>query len=293
MSIDLNEAFKTFTQNLVINSLIMKDLCGVREIEFMPHEHSPLRIKGDVAAKDAVCRMPLDLVIAPHLLRNHCWQPEEQIFLSQTINGHGTPVALVDVGANIGIFTRQALNIAPLIQRAFLYEPHPDNYRFLRCNLDIFGPLVISQNVALAEQAGSLELHIDNQNCGNFSLNPNAVQDNARGQSVQIEALDIRAESARWMAEGPMIFYKSDTQGYDEMLATQLEPRFWEEVVGGIMEIWRIKKPAFSIPRFREILDGFPHKAFLDNPEHILTTEEILAYLNGDDYGSKDLGFRR
>lgn len=109
---------------------------------------------------------------------------------------------------------------------------------------------------------------------------------------TRVRVLAAATEAARWMAPGVRLFYKSDTQGFDEAIAGALPPDLWDQVAGGILELWRIEKPAPVAEAFVRLLDRFPDKVFLSRPRVRASTAEVLAFLDGQDGGHDDLAFR-
>jgi FkbM family methyltransferase len=70
---------------------------------------------------------------------------------------------LVDIGANVGLFTAQVLAKRPCT--ALLFEPVPEYFEYCR---ERFGGLsdVAVENVALSDTAGKMRLWLDSQNLG-------------------------------------------------------------------------------------------------------------------------------
>ena len=263
----------------------LREHCGLRTLELSPRADSPLGLASDPAAAGTI-RVPADSLVAPAVLVTHAWQVEEILFLRQVAGGVAA-IDLVDVGANIGLFTRQAVLNVPQVRRAFAYEPAPANFACLAHNLRAFAATCEAVQAALAPAAGTLTFYLDPDNCGNYSLSAHAMP--ARYTTTEVQALAAAAESRRWAEGGRPIFYKSDVQGFDEVIAAALEPAFWDQVVGGIFELSRVEKPPHDGDRFAAVLDAFPHKAFLSAPQTPRSTAEVLAYLVGRDGQHEDL----
>ena len=71
-----------------------------------------------------------DGVILPYLLANGTWEPGEGALLRDYISPGST---FVDVGANVGYFSRLAAMSQPA--RIFAFEPHPELVRVLELNV--------------------------------------------------------------------------------------------------------------------------------------------------------------
>jgi FkbM family methyltransferase len=193
----------------------------------------------------------------------------------------------VDVGANVGLFSRQLASKSKNIKQAFLYEPHPENFEFLKRNLTRWeiSPNLI--NAAISDMAGTLDFYEDPTNCGNYSLNVAAMPE-VRGQ-IQVTVIQAQIEEEKWLTSGMPIFYKSDTQGFDEKIAANLSLKFWGEVRCAAFELWRINKPEFDIQKFAAVLDSFPYMVFESNPNTLVKAHDVLTYINGTDRKYDDL----
>lgn len=133
-----------------------------------------------------------------------------------------------------------------------------------------------------------MDFHRDLNNIGNYSLNDDAMR--ARlFDTIQVECVD----TAEWMRNAfrpraeDRIIWKSDTQGYDELIVCRTPSDVFDRIEIAIMELWRIAKPAFDLDVFAARLDAFPNKRL--GPETPCATEEVLEFLKGDDWQHEDL----
>lgn len=289
MTITLEEVLKIFSDSLPLNLKCLREVVGVTNIELSPREESPLYFKRNPYGPPATIRIACDNMIAVAVLTQHVWQGEELKFTEWVLSDEES-ITLVDVGANMGLFTRQVLVKQRNIANVFVYEPHPANFDLLSFNLAPFERIEYV-NAALSSIEGQLEFFLDPENCGNYSLNGAAMP--KEFSSTVVEVRSALSESRRWLAYSNPIFYKSDTQGFDELIATQFDMRFWDSVVGGILELWRIDKPIYDAAKLAEILDSFSNKILLRNPSERLSTADVLDYIRGRDRESADLGFWR
>jgi FkbM family methyltransferase len=267
----------------------------LRTVEFMPRDGSPLGVQIQAEPSSRTVKLVADPLMCPIVLGRQCWQVEELQFAKRVCTG-GEPITLVDVGANMGLFTRQLLIALPAIVEAFAYEPESQNFACMVHNLEPFRGKVISIEAALSSKAGKMQFYLDPTNNGNYSLNPAAMPPKRIISSVETKKAAV--ECAAWMDRGRRVFYKSDTQGFDEVIATAIQPEFWPRVFAGIMELWCIKKPPFDAEVLAAILDSFPNKMFLANSdmrvsETPVSTVEALNYALGDNGMHRDLAFWR
>jgi len=195
---------------------------------------------------------------------------------------------LVDVGGNVGLFTRQALIACSNIKQVHVYEPDPQNFEHLRQNTAPWADKIQYHHYALSNEEGHKEFYQDPHNCGNYSLLSSAM--NGCPYFVeQVVVADARHESRHWVAGTKNILYKSDTQGFDEELATLIDPIVWEYTFAAILEIWRIRKPEYDMESFRDILKRFSSRRFLGTATVRLSVDEIVEYASGIDGGWLDL----
>jgi FkbM family methyltransferase len=232
--------------------------------------------------------LPYDQVMLPLIVANCGWSLETLEFLQKRIDP-ASQYAVIDIGANIGLFSRQAALKFRNIKRFVCIEPEPTNFRALQYNLsaqiDNRGRF---WNVALSDTDGTASLLRDKDNCGNCSLNSHAMHgrpfDTIVVQSVSTDGwmrrhIDLIADE--------LLLWKSDTQGYDELIVSFTPIEIWNRIDIAIVELWRIKKPNFDHVSFADRISAFPNKSIgLGNRN---TTDNVLEFLNGDDRRHADL----
>jgi FkbM family methyltransferase len=225
--------------------------------------------------------------MCPIVLTSQAWEIGD-ISFSKDILGKYSAVTMIDIGGNQGFFSRQVLSAVDNVKITYVYEPVPDNFSCLQHNLSPF-PGVIFQNSALGLSSSETDFFVDKGNCGNSSLTLSAMEKQPYDK-IKVRMLDIRHESKKWQASEMPIFYKSDTQGYDESLMTALDMDIWERIHGGIVELWRIKKPEFPKDKLRAILDRYPNKFLLDDMSKI-STDQVMNFASEVDGRFNNLGF--
>ncbi len=231
--------------------------------------------------------LPFDRAIFPTVAPHGAWAPETQEFLRQRLEPDRRYVVL-DIGANVGLFTRQAAR-HPNLARFHCIEAEAGNFRALRYNVgDLLGERVSLWNVALSDRDGEATFFRDDENAGNYSLN----QDAMRGR--RFDTTPVRAvETGGWMREhvrpedGDRLVWKSDTQGCDELIVSRTPMQIWDRVELAVIELWRIGKPAFDRDAFRRRIEAFPNKSIGLGQRH--ATDDVLAFLSGEDWQHADL----
>lgn len=258
--------------------------------QYLKTEGGVLAITADCALGRAGDRILLhhDQVMLPHVLAAGGWGLETLTFLDQYLNLERS-YAVLDIGANVGLFTRQLATRFANLNHFICVEAEPENFRLLHYNLKrLLGESVAIHNVALSDSDGDVLFYRDQANSGNCSLNDDAMR-NSEWDSITVKSVATQ----RWMMENVQaqrserLIWKSDTQGYDELIISQTPLVVWNRVDAAIIELWRIKKPDFDKAAFCRRIDLFPNKSIgLGNKT---TTAEIMAYLSGDDYQHDDL----
>jgi FkbM family methyltransferase len=287
------EAERAYNQVVPLGIRLCRDWYGLTNLEFSPRDGSPLRFAAERQQFAPTIRLVADYLMCPIVLGRHRWQIEELSFAKRVCGG-AEPITLVDIGANMGLFSRQLLIAIPAIAKVFSYEPEPQNFACMVHNLKPFGDRVTMIEAAVSNRSGEMEFYLDPTNNGNFSLAVDAMPPNFG--KIVVNVRDVAIESATW-GEG-RIFYKSDTEGLDEQVAAAIRPDVWQRVFAGIMEIWPIKKPAIDSASFAAILDRFPNKVFLANAdtkvsEMAVTTADVLKYMASGSRLHRDLGVWR
>lgn len=262
---------------------------GMARIILRLHPDSPLYR----SAGGELVELIVDDVLTPHVLASGQWQLEEVAFLSAY--GQREACVLIDIGANLGLVTRQLMHQVSNISAAVCFEPHPENFRVLSRNLAHL-PHCYLEQAALGTADSELTFYEDTHNVGNYSLNPSAMQGKEHRTSIVkcLKATDDNVLSPLPDALRSLpLLWKSDTQGFDEAIVTNFSDAFWARVQAGVMEIWRIERPEFDRRRLGAILQQFPMRRFGDSPERNLSVEEVLRYTAGRDGKSRDLHFAR
>lgn len=245
-----------------------------------------LTADGQLGQSGDTLLLPDDRVMSPHVMQYAAWDHEKtDDFVSHLPSGK-TPI-LVDIGANVGLFTRQVALRVPDLSRMICVEPDRKNFQALRYNLHMFDDKVSFHNVALGDADGEQEFFRDNENIGNYLLNPDAMRSRSH-DTVQVTMRDTR----KWMettlgGSDEALLWKSDTQGFDELIVAATPLEIWRRIDVALIEVWRIAKPDFDHEAFQQRLDDFPHRQLGDAVG--VTSDEIIDYLSGDDWAFKDL----
>lgn len=232
--------------------------------------------------------MPFDKMMYPAIIAASGWATGMLDFIQQHIDPSGRYVVL-DIGANVGLFTRQIALRLPNLTRFLCVEAEPGNFRALHYNVgQLLGDRASLWNVALCDFDGEARFFRDAGNIGNYSLNDDAMRDRP------FDTVTVRCTAVgKWMrdhvrlADDERLIWKSDTQGHDELIISLTPMEVWDRVDAATVELWRIKKPHFDQDAFCRRLDAFTNKSIGVGNRN--TTAEILDFLRGDDWRHDDL----
>lgn len=245
-----------------------------------------LSTAGPLGPRGSTLLVPADRVLLPAVFAQAAWQADAIDFMIEKLE-KGKRYILLDIGANIGLVTRQLLHRTTSIETCLCVEPDRQNFAALSFNLGQFGEVEQRLfNHALGETDGELEFYRDSENVGNYSLNFDAMRHRPFA-ATRVRVLDAQ----RWFCDevpaNGAILWKSDTQGSDEMIVARTPWTVWNRVGCAVIELWRIAKPAFDAEAFRARIESFPHRAIGRNSA--ASTEDVMAYLAGTDWEHSDL----
>jgi len=248
-------------------------------------ESSPLYTES---AKDLFIN--IDETIFPQIITHQEWGTSN----NKKILGHleGNNVGLIDVGANVGLFTRQMLIASKNITHAYCFEPKISNFELATANLKSFTNVTLF-NFGLAEANKTIDVSINLTNSGNISLDKNAILNTScLTEKVEIRRPDIQKEPFTSIIKNHnSLAYKSDTEGLDEIIFTHLGANFWEKIECAMLEISRIPDKKTDYENMNEIFKNHFSKIFSTNKDSFIEFSEYVAYSSGTDRHFDDILF--
>jgi len=206
------------------------------------------------------------------------------MFFKAACNGSGhQSLSLVDIGANVGLFTRQAYNICnQSIRKLWCYEPEPINYRLLKNNLNYMDNSVRKLfNIALAKEDGHKTLYLSDDNHGSYSLLAEALEisgeTNNKTSKKTVLCKQAKEVAMEWSTSELPIFYKSDAEGFDECIALEVPFEIWKnQIFGGIIELKGVKGKDTYIDSIVPILELFKNKVLASKHNVNLSTNDLV-----------------
>ena len=173
-----------------------------------------------------------DQIITPNILRDGNWDVEIINFITQVIKKKN--YMFIDVGANIGLITRQ-LFFKTKIKKFYCIEPEKINFELLSKNLSVIEKKKLKLfNFALTDTFNKkAKIYLDLKNSGNFSLlgTKGKNYNNIITKNINNFFSNIN------FSKNEKIIYKSDTQGYDEKLIMALNEKYLRRIDIMILEI--------------------------------------------------------
>ena len=106
-------------------------------------------------------------MIGRKILIDKSWDTVKQKFIKKITHNLSESLTLIDVGANIGLFSRQCLNILNNLNNIYLYEPHLYNFNLLKRNLSQIEKINFN-NFGLGKTDCIMDFFLDSNNIGNY-----------------------------------------------------------------------------------------------------------------------------
>lgn len=193
---------------------------------------------------------------------------------------------LIDIGANVGLFSRQVSNSDIKITSIYCVEPDEENYLMLEQNLaEITEPYYLHK-YAVDDVAGEKVLYEDINNAGNYSLNKNAMANASIEKKIETVTVKDFFNNLNLKPNQKLII-KTDTQGMDEKIISLIPDKVWDMVACAVIEVWDIEKEKFDYQKFEEKIEMFRYRKFDDNP--CVTGGEIKKFTSNNSRQYKDL----
>lgn len=244
---------------------LIKSKNKVSEIEYFNFR---FKKKTFLGKKGDVLRIPLDTIIAPYVLKNGSW--DEYIINFVKKKTQDKNYIFLDIGANIGLISRQLINSNIKINQFLCFEPQENNYKLLKYNLKYYKN-IYCYNFGLGTKNIKRKLYKNKLNFGDFSF----IKKTSNYESSRI--IDANQFLKKELPKRLPLIYKSDTQGMDEEILLHLEGNILKRIEILILEISNHELLKKNKYKFLRILDNF--KCF-EIKGKAITKIEILNKIN-------------
>jgi len=237
-----------------------------------------------IGQRNEIIMIPKDNVIFESLKRFGKWEPQESYFLSEGLRGasgkSSDQIALIDIGANVGLVSIQAMNIAQINCEIFAIEPASVNYQCLKHNLQKFTKdnNVHLYNQALSNYNGRSKIFINKSNFGNSSLiKTDENIDNFRVE--EIEVYETKNFFKLRLLEFKSYFLKCDCEGSDAAILSRIPNEIWNRVERAVIEISahsQISK--LDLRKMEVILRKFSKVSWQSNPNDNIDPSQVIKF---------------
>ena len=166
------------------------------------------------------------------------------------------------------------------------------NFELAATNLKSFKNVSLF-NYGLSNVNETIDANIDFSNSGNISLNKKAILNTTFGtEKIKIRRPDVTKEPfSTIVTSHDTLAYKSDTQGLDEVIFTNLGSLIWKKIECALIEIYRIPEKEVEYESMNEIFKAHFSKIYSINKSSYIDFSEYLTYSSGTDGTFDDILF--
>jgi len=218
-------------------------ITGGKIVGFSPEGNCILQLNRDgyLGNKKTNLHLPKDKVIFWHVRYLEEWELDESKFIASHLSQFETSeVALLDIGANTGLVTLQALNLVSRDIKTYLFEPVMRHAEAIKNNLQNFKNIEVFQS-ALSDRNEVSAIYTESTNHANSSIFISAVPaSNLLSSKINlVETTSFMIQNVRPFAN---YVIKCDTQGMDALILSRLPDYIWQNTVAAVVEIWALKE---------------------------------------------------
>jgi FkbM family methyltransferase len=216
---------------------------GARIVGTTPIGNTLLQLNKNYALgpKGTVLELPMDRVIFESVRKWGVWELDESKFLARglKIACRNTPkVALLDIGANTGLVTLQAMNLSNTLAEVFLFEPVPRHTSAIKKNLRNLSSIHVNE-FGLSDKNGEANIFTQATNHGNTSL-LNSVVPEIGMISTQIQLAETTTYCNKFLKNFNRFVIKCDIQGMDALILSRIPDWVWKNCESAIIEVWAL-----------------------------------------------------
>ena len=192
--------------------------------------------------KEKIYLIP-DEIITPYVLKNACWDYEIIQFIKKYIRNNNN--IFIDIGANVGLITKQLLESNIKIKKYLCFEPDKNTFECLKENLSN-NNIISTYNYGLGLKTKSLKLYKNKMNSGDSSF----VKKSRIYEICKMNNINSFLKKNYKIIYNNNLIYKSDTQGMDEELFIGLQDKYFKKIKIAIIEITNHKFIAKNYKKF-------------------------------------------
>jgi FkbM family methyltransferase len=271
---------------------------GAREVGTTKYGNTILRLNGNspLGRRGNLIELPRDRIIFESVKNLGSWEIDESKFLAHVLKelfrDKTTKVALVDIGANTGLVSLQAMNLAKTNNDVFLFEPIPGHVSGIHSNLRNL-PKIHVNEIALSDRDGEAKIFTEFDNRGNTSLLKNLIP--SKGQMcTKVKLVNTFDYFEKNVTGFDSYVFKCDTQGMDALILSRVPKSIWQKCKAAVIEVWAL--PTISEKDVDELLamcTDFKYMDWFPNSRKRIDLDEVRSFwLNGSS-SSSNLFLRR
>ena len=174
-----------------------------------------------------------DNIITPKVLLHGYWDVFVINFIKENSKKNNN-YYFFDIGSHIGLITRQVANLNIKVKKFFCFEPLKIHFNLLKKNCG-FIKKINFYNYAIGVKKDEKKIYTNKLNSGNSSLIK--INKSQYQYTLVIEANTALKKIIKANYIKKNIIYKSDTEGYDEMIFLSLEENIIKKIDIAILEI--------------------------------------------------------
>lgn len=232
----IKNSFKTIFKSYILSKKVYVDI-----------DYIKLKILKNcsLGKKNENIVLPIDSIILPSILKTGTWESH----IVQLVKKYSKKkkFVLLDVGANIGLISKQILNSKIKIYKTFCFEPDKEKIKLITYNLSKYKNIKI-MNYGLGKRDINMKLFKNIYNFGDTSF----VKKTQNFSNAKIKNINNFFSKNLSSNKFPII-YKSDTQGMDEEIILALKEKFFEKIEILIIEVNNNKMILNNMKKFNNI----------------------------------------
>ncbi|MBB4200276.1 FkbM family methyltransferase [Rhodoblastus sphagnicola] len=195
----------------------------------------------------------------------------------------GSPLIVIDVGANVGDWIRPVLDALPAHRldtsrtRFFAFEPAPQTRGLLVENIAAHArsALVTIEHRALSNERGEAQMMTFGAEAGTHTLGVGTHACGSASEAVTVEVTTL-AEFAGEQGLGHIDLVKIDTEGFDRLVLEGMQPLLAEERIS-VAQFEYNHRWVATRSFFKDVFDmveGLPYSVARLMPDHVEVIEQ-------------------
>jgi FkbM family methyltransferase len=194
-----------------------------------------------------------DNIITPKVLLQGSWDVFVINFIKENTKKNND-YYFFDIGSHIGLITRQIANLNIKVKKFFCFEPLKTHFNLLKKNCG-FLKKINFYNYAIGVKKDKKKIYTNKLNSGNSSLIK--INKSQYQYTLVLEANTVLKKIIKANYIKKNIIYKSDTEGYDEMIFLSIEENIIKKIDIAILEISNFKFLLKNLNVFMDKIKNF------------------------------------